>query len=90
MKKRMEELINKLDVMRDEALNNYLGALDRFSPEKGSMEATERSGILHDLDKHITNLHMEIKRTEIFEEKDFEDSLFNDVDKIVAEVKANG
>jgi hypothetical protein len=64
MKERINELINTLNAMRDEVLNNYLEALKRYSPEQGSVEAVERAGILHDLDKHITNLEMEVKRAE--------------------------
>lgn len=62
MKDRIEALIGKLDVYRDSILGNYLTSLDHYDPENGSMDAVERAGLLHDLDKHITNLHMEMVR----------------------------
>lgn len=64
MNDRLQALIDKLDVMRDDVLNLYLLELDNYTAAKGSMGAVERAGILHDLDKHITNLHGEIKRQE--------------------------
>lgn len=65
MKERLEGLIGKLVGCRNLVLDNYLTELSAYDPSAGSMKAVERAGLLHDLDKHITNLHMELKRLEV-------------------------
>lgn len=64
MEERILELLKKLVGHRDQVLSFYLTALDNYVPKEGSMEAVGRAGMLHDLDKHITNLEMELKRIE--------------------------
>lgn len=62
MQEELQTLINKLDAMRDVAVKNYMAELNKFTPDAGNPQAATRAGILHDLDKHITNLHMELRR----------------------------
>lgn len=64
MKQRIVDLLGVLNGHREVGLDLYLGALDKYVPKEGSIEAVERAGILHDLDRHITNLEMEVKRIE--------------------------
>lgn len=64
MKERIEKLIEKLDGMRNEVLVRYLDELVQFSPEKGGLNAIERANILHDTDRHISNLWSELARME--------------------------
>jgi len=64
MEERIVKQIERLVGMRDEVFALYLTALDSYSSQDGSMDAVERAGILHDLDKHITNLELEMKRIE--------------------------
>lgn len=64
LEERIDTLIKKLVGHRDLVLDNYLTALNGYDPKEGSMESIERAGIMHDLDKHITNLELEIKRIE--------------------------
>lgn len=67
MEKRIQELIKMLNGLRDAALTHYLNELANFNAEKGSTRAVEAAGILHDLDKHVTNLEMEMKRIQSLE-----------------------
>lgn len=62
METELQEMINKLDGLRDEVLKNYTEELAKFTAENGNSKAAEKAGILHDLDKHITNLFMELNR----------------------------
>lgn len=62
MEERLLGLIHKLALMREETLKFYLDELDNFTAEGGNPQAVDRVGILTDLDKHITNLHLEVKR----------------------------
>lgn len=64
MKDRLKKLIEKLNGIRDEAIGFYLTELEAFTPNDGNPKAAMRAGIMHDLDKHITNLEMEVKRIE--------------------------
>lgn len=58
MKERIDKLIQKLSEERDAVLKQYLDSLDKYEGNK----AAEAAGHLHDLDRHITNLHLEIQR----------------------------
>lgn len=62
MRERIEGLIVKLSEMREETLGFYLAELDKFTPNDGNPDSVMRVGILKDLDKHITNLELELKR----------------------------
>lgn len=64
MIERLIELIRKLNEKRGEVVKHYLDELEHWTPREGSIAAIARAGILHDLDKHITNLELEIKRLE--------------------------
>ncbi len=64
MKERIHQEIERLESMRDAILIRYLDALVDFTPDEGSMTAIGCVQILHDLDKHLSNLHWEIKRIE--------------------------
>jgi hypothetical protein len=70
MKERIQKLIDRLDGMRDDVLARYLDALNEYSSETGSMPAVQRAGLLHDIDKHLTNLNMEMKRIDMLEMAD--------------------
>jgi hypothetical protein len=59
---RLDKLIKELVGRREEVVEQYLDALSGYSALEGSLDAVRRAGILHDLDKHITNLEMEMKR----------------------------
>lgn len=50
--------------MRESVLEAYLLSIKTFSVEHGGMDCIERAAILHDLDRHITNLEMEVARIE--------------------------
>lgn len=67
MKERLTELIKKLSGLRDEALGFYLDELDKFTAADGNVKAVYKIGIVTDLDKHITNLELEIKRMAAYE-----------------------
>ncbi len=67
MKERIIELITKLNGMRDQVLEAYLLELERFTPGEGNPQSVVRVGILHDLDKHVTNLELEVQRLEVTE-----------------------
>ncbi len=54
-------------MQRDAVLERYLSGLDQYHPETGGLLAIERAGFLNDLDKHITNLELEVKRIETLE-----------------------
>lgn len=66
MIERLEKLIGLLDQKRDSLLESYISSLEKNveNPEwkDGSMGIIENAALIHDLDKHITNMHMEIKR----------------------------
>lgn len=64
MIERIQKQIDRLEELREDVLVNYLAALDAYKADMGSMEAVERAGILHDLDRHLTNLRMEVRRIE--------------------------
>jgi HD superfamily phosphohydrolase YqeK len=67
MKDRIIERIKSMTEHRDRVMENYLVSLDQYDPNEGSISAVERAGILHDLDKHLTNLQMELKRINAIE-----------------------
>lgn len=58
MKERLEKLIGDLVKRREEILDTYLKTLVDYSGGRAADEA----GCLNDLDRHITNLHLELKR----------------------------
>lgn len=67
MQDRIEKLIGALDKKRDGLLGLYLGKLEAYAPTESGpqpqgMESIEIAGLLADLDKHITNLYLELKR----------------------------
>lgn len=55
---RLNKLIDDLTERRDKVLADYLNVLDSYDGGR----AADHAGMLHDLDKHITNCHLEIKR----------------------------
>lgn len=58
IKDQIEKLIGQLDAERDKILSLYLEALEDY---EGGV-AADCAGKLHDIDRHITNLHSELKR----------------------------
>lgn len=65
MKERLEKLIEHMDNQREVILNEYLASLDKYDGTSSSgMASVNSAGMLHDLDRHITNLHLELKRLE--------------------------
>jgi len=64
MVERIEKLIGMLDAERDKTLNLYLEALENYDGHR----AADTAGALHDIDRHITNLHMELKRIGLAEQ----------------------
>lgn len=62
MEERISALIEKLVGYREEVLNLYFAELDLYDPKNGSEGAVARAGRLHDIDRHITNLELEIRR----------------------------
>lgn len=67
MREKIEDRLRLLNSYREQVLSNYLGSLVNYNPKEGSLEAVEKAGLLHDLDKHITNLESELKRIELME-----------------------
>lgn len=66
MKERLEKALDAMVKRRDTLLDQYLSSLER--PEwtmQDSLQAVESAGRLHDCDRHITNLQMELKRLEV-------------------------
>lgn len=63
MKERLEKLIEALNKKREGLLEDYLAVLEASAPDihNGSQAAIDRAGFIHDVDKHITNLHMELR-----------------------------
>ncbi len=55
---RLTKLIDDLTERRDKILDDYLNVLNSYDGGR----AADHAGMLHDLDHHITNCHMEIKR----------------------------
>ncbi len=64
MRDKIQKQLSRLEGMRNDVLGLYLTDLEEFSVKTGSMAAVNSAGILHDLDRHITNLEMELKRME--------------------------
>ena len=64
-KERLESALDKMITCREELLNQYLLSLERpdWSPET-SHEAVNTAGRLHDCDRHITNLTLELKQVQ--------------------------
>jgi len=60
MEERIVKVIQALTVHRDVALKRYVESLESYDGHR----AADYAGELHDLDRHINNLEMEIKRTE--------------------------
>lgn len=60
--------LEKLDAMRSGILELYVNELMKWDQVNGNPEAAMRAGVLHDLDKHITNLMLEVKRIEVVRE----------------------
>ncbi len=67
MRDRIIKLLEKLNGLRDEVIGFYLTEMEAFTPNDGNPKAAMRAGIMHDLDKHITNLELELKRIEVME-----------------------
>lgn len=65
MKERLQNAVDLMTHRRDALLDTYLDSLlvDDWSSTR-SMTAVETAGCLHDCDRHISNLMMEIKREE--------------------------
>lgn len=57
---RLNKIIDDLTARRETLLNDYLVVLESYDGGR----AADHAGMLHDLDKHITNCYMEIKRVE--------------------------
>lgn len=74
MKNRLIELIKKLDGIRGEVVSYYLLELESFTSNDGNPKAAVKAGILHDLDRHISNLELEVKRLEGLEKLTGEDA----------------
>jgi len=62
MKDRIKAALDKLNEIRDEVVNYYLTECEKFTANDGNPKSAYRAGLLHDLDKNITNLEMEMKR----------------------------
>ncbi len=58
MIQRITKLIEDLDTKRDEVMETYLKSLEDYDGHR----AADNAGALHDLDRHVTNLHLELKR----------------------------
>lgn len=67
LKKRITDLLGVLNGHREIGLNLYLDELEKYVPAEGSLTAINRAGMLADLDRHITNLEMELKRIDAVE-----------------------
>lgn len=66
MKERIEKLIDALVSKRDGLLDKYLGHLEAYAgteagPQPQGLESVNMAGLIHDLDRHITNLHQELR-----------------------------
>lgn len=64
---RIEKLIDALVKKRDGLLDLYLSKLELYAgtepgPQPQGLLAAETSGLINDLDRHITNLNLELKR----------------------------
>lgn len=58
MKERLENLLDKLNGRRDQILEEYLKILEDYDGHRAATNA----GALHDIDRHITNVILELKR----------------------------
>lgn len=70
MKDRIETLIDALNKKRDGILDEYILLCELYSTSpntwnKQGEDLAKFAGLLHDIDKHITNLHLERKRLEV-------------------------
>lgn len=63
MKERLEALLKKLTERRGKLLDGYLSDLNADEWDNThSMNAVNSAGLLHDIDRHITNLTVELNR----------------------------
>ncbi len=61
--KRLEKALKKMTKCRESLIDAYLSSLERPDwSQENSMTAVESAGRLHDCDRHITNIVMELKR----------------------------
>lgn len=64
-KERFNALLDQLTKRRESLLEEYLKALEVAEWNNlNSMKAVENAGKIHDIDRHITNIMLEIKRLE--------------------------
>lgn len=69
-KERLQKLIDALTSKREGLLEKYVQKLEAYSiTEAGAqpqgMEAIDFSGLINDLDRHVTNLNLEIKAKKV-------------------------
>lgn len=72
MEERIELLIDSLNSKRVALLENYLVKLEEYSKtEAGAqpqgLQASEWAGLIVDLDRHITNLELELRRKKVID-----------------------
>jgi len=66
-KARFEKLIDALNKKRDGLLEKYLEKLEKYvstepGPQPQGLECINWAGLINDVDRHITNLELELKR----------------------------
>lgn len=64
MLERLEKLIADLQTKREAILDGYLHALEVYDQSRPNvtLEAVNKANLIHDIDRHITNLYAEIER----------------------------
>lgn len=72
MKEKIEKLIEALNKKRDGLLAKYLEKLEAYvptepGPQPQGLECINWAGLINDVDRHITNLELELKRKDALE-----------------------
>lgn len=58
----IEKLIDTLSTARAGVMEQYVAVLTQYDIASGSVSGADWAGRIHDLDRHITNLHLELRR----------------------------
>lgn len=74
MEEKIESLIDALVKKREGLLEKYVAKLEDYActeagPQPQGMDAITMSGLVIDLDRHITNLNLELKRLKTSNQK---------------------
>lgn len=83
MDEEIKKLIDALNEKREGLLRNYLEKLNQYAktepgPQPQGLEAITWSGLVNDIDKHITNLYLELKRKKSMKKSGIPMEVFRD------------